>query len=72
MPGDRVPGALLEAGLRFVERVRELSRALDQPLRIAELGIPEGDFQDRLEKLLDDTTNEPLIVTAVRRPSYPE
>jgi len=55
-----------------VERVRELSRALDQPLSIAELGIPEGDFQDRLEKLLDDATNEPLIVTAVRRPSYPE
>lgn len=45
---------------------------MDQPLSIAELGIPEDDFQERLEKLLDDALNDTKIVTAVRPSSYQE
>jgi hypothetical protein len=60
----------LEAGLRFAERFRELRRALDKLLSIAVFGILEGNFQDRLEKLLDDTLNDTQVVTVVRPSSY--
>lgn len=45
---------------------------MDQSLSIAEPGIPEDDFQDRLEKLLDNASNDTHVVTVVRPSSYQE
>jgi len=61
-----------EAALRFAGRVRDLHQAVDQPPSLSDAGIVEEDFQDRLEKLVDDAANDTQMVTAARSPSYEE
>lgn len=64
--GDR------QAARRLAGDIRDLRRELDQPLSVADLGVPEGEFQEQLEKLVDDASNDTQMVTAVRPPSFEE
>lgn len=64
--GDAGPDSGLAAALR------DLSRKIENPLSLAELGIKEDSFQAQLEKLVDDAFNDTQIITAPRAPSYDE
>ena len=52
--------------------LRGLSREVENPLSLAELGLEEDSFQAQLEKLVDDAFNDTQIITAPRAPSYDE
>jgi alcohol dehydrogenase class IV len=63
--GSSPAGALAAA-------LRGLTRAVENPLSLAELGVDLNVFQTQLEKLVDDAFNDTQIITAPRAPSYAE
>lgn len=59
-----------EAARQFAGRIRDLHQVVNQPLSLSDAGIGKDDFQEQLEKLVDDAADDTQIVTAVRSPSY--
>jgi alcohol dehydrogenase class IV len=60
-PGDSLAAAL-----------RDLSREIENPLSLEELGLEEEKYHQLLEKIVDDAFNDTQIITAPRAPSYQE
>jgi len=52
--------------------LRDLSREIENPLSLADLGLEEEPYLAQLEKLVDDAFNDTQIITAPRAPSYEE
>jgi alcohol dehydrogenase class IV len=62
-----------EEGARaLAARVRDLSREIDNPTCISEMGIARQAYESRLEKLVDDAFNDTQVVAAARMPSFEE
>ena len=61
-----------DAGFRFAERLRDLTKLIGNPSSLGEVGIDNGNFEKQLEKLVDDSFNDTQIITASRAPSYDE
>ncbi len=62
-----------EAGARaMAARVRRLVNETDSPASVGALGIEQGAYEERLEKLVDDAFNDTQMVTAPRVPAYDE
>ena len=59
-------------GVHFAAALRDLARTLENPLSLEELGVDQDEYQQKLEKLVDDAFNDTQIVTAPRAPSYQE
>jgi len=61
-----------EIGKKFASMLRDLSIEIQNPLSLTELGIEKKDFEDQLDKLVDDSFNDTQIITAPRCPSFEE
>ncbi len=60
------------AARAFAARIRELCRQVGALTSLAEAGISRLDFEQRLDKLVEDAFNDSQMLTAVRCPSYDE
>ena len=61
-----------EAARLLAARVRELQRAVSQPMSIAEFGIDRADFRDLLPKLVEYAEQDTQFFTAPRIPESEE
>lgn len=61
-----------DIGFRFAERLRDLTQLIGNPTSLVEVGIDRDNFDQQLEKLVDDSFNDTQIITASRAPSYDE
>jgi alcohol dehydrogenase class IV len=60
------------AGLALAGAVRDLMRRLNQPLRLADCGMPQADFQAQLEALCDRAELDTSVVISRRIPDRAE
>lgn len=56
----------------FAASIRDLAQKIENPISLSELGIEKKDFDEKLEKMVDDSFNDTQIITAPRAPSYQE
>ena len=63
-------GSKSKIGESFAAGLRDLAQVIENPTSLADCGIENEDFQDQLERLVDDTFNDTQIITAPRAPSY--
>ncbi len=61
-----------EIGEKFSSKLRDLASAVGNPLSLEELGLEKKDFEDQLDKLVDDAFNDTQIITSPRCPSFEE
>jgi alcohol dehydrogenase class IV len=61
-----------KAGQALATCIREISRGVGLPGKIADAGVEEGEFNSRLDKLVDDAFNDTQMITAARTPSFQE
>ncbi|MBE2238336.1 MAG: iron-containing alcohol dehydrogenase [Caldilineaceae bacterium] len=61
-----------EGGRLLAEKVRELARAVQQPMRIADFGIDRADFREMLPKLVEYAEQDTQFFTAPRIPESEE
>lgn len=59
-------------GRLLVQKIRELQRAVEQPMCIADFGVSWADFQENLEKLCDHAEMDTQYFTAPRLPEREE
>ncbi|HDD55626.1 MAG TPA: iron-containing alcohol dehydrogenase [Chloroflexi bacterium] len=67
-----IKGEKSSAGLTLAAALRDLAREVENPLSLEELGLDQKEFQQVLEKMVDDAFNDTQIITAPRAPSYQE
>ncbi len=67
-----VGGEKSSAGEKLASALRELSKTIQNPLSLNELGLDQEQYQGLLEKMVDDGFNDTQIITAPRAPSYQE
>jgi alcohol dehydrogenase class IV len=60
------------AGHALAHAVREVAKSIDQPLTIADAGIPFSDFEAQLDALIDNAMNDTVIFCSPRQPSSEE
>jgi alcohol dehydrogenase class IV len=60
------------AGHALAHKVRELAKRIDQPLTIADTGVPFSDFEANLDALIDNAMNVSVIFCSPRQPSGDE
>ncbi len=60
------------AGRMLVEKIRELERAVGQPMRIADFGVSRQDFEAALPKLIEYAEQDTQFFTAPRIPESEE
>jgi alcohol dehydrogenase class IV len=60
------------AGRMLVDKIRELQRAVSQPMSIAGFGISRDDFQAALPKLVEYAEQDTQFFTAPRIPESEE
>jgi alcohol dehydrogenase class IV len=60
------------AGRILVDKIRELQRAVGQPMRIADFGISRADFEATLPKLIEYAEQDTQFFTAPRIPESEE
>jgi len=60
------------AGESLAAALRKLIREIENPLSLEELGLEEKEYNQQLDKLVDDAFNDTQIITAPRAPSYEE
>ena len=61
-----------EGGRLLAEKVRELARAVQQPLCVADFGIDRADFREMLPKLVEYAEQDTQFFTAPRIPESEE
>ncbi len=61
-----------KAGQALASHIREVSRVVGLPGKIADAGVDEDEFNSRLDKLVDDAFNDTQMITAARTPSFQE
>ncbi|MCD6425307.1 MAG: iron-containing alcohol dehydrogenase [Anaerolineales bacterium] len=67
-----IKGASSKLGGKFAAALRNLSQDIGNPVCLAEVGLDKKNFDDQLEKMVDDAFNDTQIITAPRAPSYQE
>jgi len=67
-----IKGASSKLGGGFATALRNLSQDIGNPVCLAEAGLDKKNFDDQLEKMVDDAFNDTQIITAPRAPSYQE
>ncbi len=67
-----IKGKGSSAGENLAAALRDLSKMIENPLSLEELGIEETGYHQMLEKMVDDAFNDTQIITAPRAPSYQE
>lgn len=60
------------AGAALAHSVRALAKSIDQPLTIADAGVPFSDFEAKLDALIDNAMNDTVIFCSPRPPSSDE
>jgi alcohol dehydrogenase class IV len=60
------------AAREFAQHIRELCRQIGNPTSVSEAGIGRKDYEQQLDKLVDDALNDTQMVTALRAPSLEE
>lgn len=58
----------VEAAAKLVDAIRQLSRAINQPTSLQELGIPENEYIEALPDLVERTFNAPELLSSPRFP----
>ena len=61
-----------KAARKLADHIRDLCRKVGNPTSVAEAGIARKDYEEQLDKLVDDALNDTQMVTAVRTPSVEE
>ena len=60
------------SGENLAAALRDLAGNIENPLSLEELGLDKEEYQQLLEKMVDDAFNDTQIITAPRAPSYQE
>jgi alcohol dehydrogenase class IV len=60
------------AGEDLAGTIRILTKQIEGPQSISEMGISESDFLQEIEKLVDDAFNDTQMITSPRTPSFEE
>ena len=60
------------AGENLATALRDLAGKIENPLSLEEMGLDKKEYQQLLEKMVDDAFNDTQIITAPRAPSYQE
>lgn len=67
-----IKGGKSSSGQPLASALRDLAREVSNPLSLEELGLDKIEFQQLLDKMVDDAFNDTQIITAPRAPSYQE